>query len=44
MSPFDLEQGKISVRVCDGVYFQLLADIDDFDLKKSNSGFFKHCF
>ena len=30
MPPFDLEQGKLSVRVSEGVYYQLLADIDDF--------------
>ncbi|MGN0824627.1 MAG: hypothetical protein ACI4MB_06145 [Candidatus Coproplasma sp.] len=36
MPPFDLERGKISVRVSEGVYYQLLADIDDFKFKKAN--------
>lgn len=36
MSPFDLEQGKLSVRVSEGVYYQLLADIEDFNFQKSN--------
>ncbi|MBQ8375279.1 MAG: hypothetical protein IJX98_06900 [Clostridia bacterium] len=45
MPPFDLEQGKLSVRVSEGVYYQLLADIDDFGFRKSDgsdniSGFF----
>ena len=45
MTPFDLDQGKLSVRVSEGVYYQLLADIDDFGFKKANgsdnlSGFF----
>ena len=36
MPPFDLEQGKLSVRVSEGVYYQLLADIDDFGFRKSD--------
>ncbi len=45
MPPFDLEQGKLSVRVSEGVYYQLLADIDDFNFRKYDgsdnlSGFF----
>ena len=36
MSPFDLDQGKISVRVAENVYLQLLADIEDFEFKKSD--------
>ena len=43
--PFDLDQGKLSVRVSESVYYQLLADIDDFGFTKSDgsdntSGFF----
>ena len=34
MPPFDLEQGKLSVRVSEGVFYQLLADIEDFEFKK----------
>ena len=45
MPPFDLDQGKLSVRVSEGVYYQMLADIDDFSFKKTDgssnvSGFF----
>ena len=36
MPPFDLEQGKLSVRVSEGVYYQLLADVDDFGFRKSD--------
>lgn len=36
MPPFDLEQGKLSVRVSEGVYYQLLTDIEDFAFKKAN--------
>lgn len=36
MQPFDLEQGKLSVRVSEGVYYQLLADIEEFNFKKTN--------
>ena len=36
MPPFDLEQGKLSVRVSEGVYYQLLADIDDFGFRKAD--------
>ena len=47
MAPFDLEQGKISVRLSEGVYFQLLADVEDFNFKKANgtlnpNAFFNH--
>lgn len=38
MPPFDLERGKLSVRVSEGVYFQLLADINDFEFKKNKWG------
>lgn len=37
MPPFDLEQGKMSVRVSEGVYYQLMADIYDFDFQKQNT-------
>lgn len=37
MPPFDLEQGKLSVRVSEGVYYQLMADIYDFDFQKQNT-------
>lgn len=45
MPPFDLDQGKLSVRVSEGVYYQLLADADDFNFRKMDgsnnlSGFF----
>lgn len=36
MSPFDLEQGKISVRLSESVYSQLFADVDDFAFIKNN--------
>lgn len=36
MPPFDLDQGKLSVRVSEGVYYQLLADIEDFGFRKSD--------
>lgn len=36
MPPFDLEKGKLSIRVSRGVYYQLLADIEDFRFEKSN--------
>ncbi len=39
MSPFDLEQGKLSVRVSEGVYYQLLADSEDFNFQKTNAFF-----
>lgn len=41
MPPFDLEQGKLSVRVSEGVYYQLMADIEDFDFQKRNAFFNK---
>ncbi len=31
---FDLDRGKISVRLSEGVYYQLIADIEDFDFTK----------
>ena len=36
MPPFDLEQGKLSVRVSESVYLGLLADIEDFEFKKAD--------
>lgn len=36
MAPFDLDQGKLSVRVSEGVFYQLLADISDFEFMKSD--------
>jgi len=36
MPPFDLEQGKLSVRVSEGVYYQFLADIEEFKFTKSD--------
>ena len=37
MSYFDLDQGKLSVRVSEGVYYQLLADMEDFNFCKKNN-------
>ena len=36
MSAFDLEQGKLSIRISESVYCQILADVEDFNFRKTN--------